>query len=161
MDQALIDAIANDVSNGMSLRAAREAHGLAPGTLYRWMDSVPSVADQISRARERGCEVMLGELVEIADSEPDPQRARVKIDARIKYLEKLMPHRYGQRIELDMRHSINPTALHAEAMERMRLIRDQAPQLIPQVIEGERVFTPDTSDKQSLDGDSDPGNVWD
>lgn len=162
MDQGVFAAIVDAVASGQTLVSQLEARGVSPGKFYGAVNRDPTMAEMLGRARLQSAGALLDDALQIADSEPDPQRARVRVDTRLKLAALHNPRVYGQRIELDVRHSIDPTALHAEAMERMRSIRDQAPSLIPQVIEGERLFAPDPSDKQSLvSGDSDPGNVWD
>jgi hypothetical protein len=49
------------------------------------------MAAQYARAREEQAETLVGEIIEIADLEPDTNRARVRIDARKWYASKVLP----------------------------------------------------------------------
>lgn len=43
----------------------------------------------------------VNELLGIADTEPDPQRARVQIDTRKWIMSKLMPKKFGDKIQAE------------------------------------------------------------
>lgn len=52
-------------------------------------------------AREEQAEKFASEIIEIADTEADPARARVRIDARKWVAGKLKPKVYGDRVQLE------------------------------------------------------------
>lgn len=65
------------------------------------------LAEQYARAREDQADYIAGEVLEIADTEPDPNKARVRIDARKWAAGKLKPKVYGDRIQLDGDMNVN------------------------------------------------------
>jgi hypothetical protein len=54
-----------------------------------------------AHARERQQEVFAAEVVLIADTEPDPARARNRMDARKWHASKVAPKKWGDKIEID------------------------------------------------------------
>jgi hypothetical protein len=63
-------------------------------------------AAQYARAREAQAEHYAEEIVQIADTEGDSAKARNRIDARKWTASKLLPKRYGDRVELEHSGSI-------------------------------------------------------
>lgn len=92
------------MAEGLSLRKVCEENpGLADGTsVRRWLSSAGPEFDafrlQYARACEHRSELFAEEIVDIADTEPDPQRARVRIDARKWVAAKLLPKKYGEAV---------------------------------------------------------------
>ena len=60
-------------------------------TVRRWIAERPSFRRQYREARARQVEHFIDEIVEIADSEDNPARARVRIDARKLALARIAP----------------------------------------------------------------------
>ena len=52
-------------------------------------------------AREEQADFHADEIIEIADTEPDPNKARVRIDARKWKAAKMQPKKYGDKIDLN------------------------------------------------------------
>jgi len=94
---------------GKSLREICAMGGM-PGasTVYAWLGQYREFSDMYARAREVQADVLADEVIEIADTEPDPNRARVMIDARKWLASKLRPKKYGDRVELDHKVESNP-----------------------------------------------------
>jgi hypothetical protein len=62
---------------------------------------VSGFAEQYTRARNVGYDLMAEGTLEIADDQrEDPNSRRVRIDARKWLLSKMLPKRYGDRLEL-------------------------------------------------------------
>ena len=86
--------------------------GISINTLRGILRDDAGFAMLFRQAMEAGSTIVLEELKEIPYSEPDAQRARVKIDALRYYLELRWPHLYGKRMELtiktlDMRQALD------------------------------------------------------
>jgi hypothetical protein len=88
-------------------------------TIYRWLLQNPTFREQYARAKEFQAQALFDELIEISDTprmgsvvKVDPKgkkstrtgdmvdRARLQIDARKWTLSKLLPARYGDRLDL-------------------------------------------------------------
>lgn len=101
-------AICMEIMAGKSLRKICAMEGM-PGTstVFRWLDQYPDFRELYARAREVQADVLADEILEIADSDLDPNRARVMIDARKWLAGKLRPKKYGDRVELDHKEKGN------------------------------------------------------
>ena len=55
---------------------------------------------QYARARDQQAATYADDIVNIADTEQDPNKARVRIDARKWHASKLAPKKYGEKLEL-------------------------------------------------------------
>ena len=67
-------------------------------TLCNWLRKHPEFVAQYARARQEQAEYFADEMIVIADTELDPQVARVRIDARKWHASKSAPKKYGDRI---------------------------------------------------------------
>jgi hypothetical protein len=55
-----------------------------------------------ARAREERADMIADEVITIADTDPDPQRARVRIDARKWWAAKVNPRKYADKAEVNV-----------------------------------------------------------
>lgn len=94
--------ICMEIMAGKSLRTICAMEGMpAASTVYAWLGQYQGFSAQYARACEVQADVLADEIIEIADSDLDPNRARVMIDARKWLAGKLRPKKYGDRVELD------------------------------------------------------------
>ena len=68
-------------------------------TVYKWLERHQEFAQLYARARRRQADREAAEIILIADTEPDPNRAKVRIDARKWHASKLDAPKYGDRIQ--------------------------------------------------------------
>lgn len=115
-DQTIADEICERLARGESLRticgAKRDDFMPGQSTVYKWLDANEDFAKQYASARARQAETYADEIVEIADApnatidadgQPvlrDPQRDRLRIDARKWLASKLAPKKYGDKVAL-------------------------------------------------------------
>ncbi len=71
-------------------------------------------------AREHQAEHFVDEIVTIADTEENPTRARVRIDARKWAAVKLAPKKYGDKAEIQMTGTIDIAGQLERARQRLR-----------------------------------------
>jgi hypothetical protein len=67
-------------------------------TVYKWLGEHANFMHMYARAREERADLIADEIVTIADTDPDPNRARVRIDARKWWAAKVNPKKYGDKI---------------------------------------------------------------
>jgi terminase small subunit-like protein len=67
---------------------------------YRWRLRSQTLARLYARARESRADVIADEVIHIADTEPDPHKARVRMDARRWYAGKCNRGMYGDDVEV-------------------------------------------------------------
>ena len=83
-------------------------------TVHRWLQDREDFRQMYALARERQQEVFAAEVVLIADTEPDPARARNRMDARKWHASKVAPRKWGDKIEIDAK--IETTGATSEAL---------------------------------------------
>lgn len=103
-NQETADEICKRLASGESLRGICRDAGMPSEALVRsWaVDDVNGFAAQYARARETQADSLAEEIIEIADTEEDPQRARVRVDARKWFASKVAPKRYGDKVDLNV-----------------------------------------------------------
>lgn len=100
--QKLADEICELIVEGRSLRSiCKQGDMPALSTVFKWLAEKPEFSDQYARAKDEQAEILADEIIQIADTEDDAQKARVKIDARKWVASKLKPKKYGDRTQLE------------------------------------------------------------
>lgn len=127
-------------------------------TLAQWVVSRPEFADALTRAREHKADWLADEVVHVADTEPDAQRARVKTDARKWAAGVLNPKRYGQKMDINITERPRIGQVLEQARQRLPgPVRDQLEHRDQQVIETTVEVTTTPTDNESADpDDADP-----
>ena len=96
--------ICEDISKGKSLRWCCEQEGRPHlNSFLDWIEADEALRQQYTRARARQADYLADELIEIVDTEDDPARARVRMDARKWAAGKMAPKKYGDKV--DVKHS--------------------------------------------------------
>lgn len=117
------ERVLSAMADGKSLREACKVEGNpAVTTVLRRLAEDETFRLQYARAREAGDDAMAEDIQDIADTEVDPQKARVRIDARKWLLSKRQPKRYGDKLEL-AGDKDNPVAI---AVVERRIVRPNA-----------------------------------
>lgn len=122
----LVPEIVARLSTGETLRSiCRDEHMPNYTIVYGWMDADADIAQRIARARELGADAIAESILEIADdarndymeSQDDQggvayklngehiQRSKLRAEMRLKLLAKWQPKKYGDKLELDNKHS--------------------------------------------------------
>lgn len=113
--QELADHICERISEGESLRSVcRDANIPPAGTILRWVAQNSVFREQYDAAMEQRAEYLFEEMFEIADEtkldtietdtgeRPNAEwisRSRLRVDVRKWALSKMMPKKYGDRIQ--------------------------------------------------------------
>jgi hypothetical protein len=101
--QEMADIICNRVANGESLNTICNEENLpCRMTIYRWLRAHSEFSDNYARAREDQADWFADQIVEIADTEPDANIARVRIDARKWVASKLKSKNYGDKAQMEL-----------------------------------------------------------
>jgi hypothetical protein len=112
----LFNDICSQVANGTALRKVLRDKKINPNQFYPYLRANPEADKQYAYAKERMADAMLDEIIEIADEtsrdiiQTDDghvidgfaaQRARVMIDTRKWAMGKLLPKKYGDKLQQD------------------------------------------------------------
>lgn len=98
------ETILNEIELGKGLAQIIKEHKLpCYKTVMQWLREGSDTFDSsflhnYTRARENQADYLSDEIVDISDTEPDPAKARVRIDARKWKASKLKPKVYGDRV---------------------------------------------------------------
>jgi hypothetical protein len=95
----LAAAICEHIADGMSLKEVCDLAGMPSRAIaYKWLTAHPEFSAMYARARDERADLIADEIVTIADTDPDPNRARVRIDARKWWAARVNPGKYGDKI---------------------------------------------------------------
>lgn len=100
----MTDAICLRLSEGESLRAiCADKKMPALTTVQRWLAEPANEAfrTRYARAREHQADYFADQIVEISDAEDNPQKARIRIDARKWKAAKMRPRVYGDKVQTE------------------------------------------------------------
>lgn len=92
---------------------------------YELVKENAELANRYARAKEAKAEALFDEIVEIADTELDSQKARNRIDARKFSVSKMNPAQYGDNYNVNLNGHVDISAALADATSRvLRPLRD-------------------------------------
>ena len=126
--EAMGDRICARIAAGESLLSICKSEGM-PSTdaFYKWLACNVQLSAKYAAAREQQADFYADSIVEIADTEPDPNRARARVDARKWYASKLRPKVYGDKLDIAVTHTLDLSGALDEA--RQRLAQSSSPLL--------------------------------
>lgn len=98
--QRVMSLICDLLANGKTLRSICQAVEGMPNiaTVMRWLGESKELCEQYARARQLQADFYADEIIDIADTEPDPQVARIRTDVRKWHASKTSPKKYGDKI---------------------------------------------------------------
>ncbi len=121
--QSLIEEILLRYADGESLsKICKDKHMPKRNTIYRWRSDHPEFGDAYLLAQEQHSDALIDEAGEIVDSEPDPQRARVRVDYRKWLASRLNRDKYGDKLDVRHNHVLDISPMLLEATKRMNSI---------------------------------------
>lgn len=99
----IAEKICEEIATGKHLHLICQTEEWAPSErqVHRWLNEREDFRQLYAYARERQQEVFASEVLVIADTETDPQRARNRMDARKWYASKVAPKKWGDKIEVE------------------------------------------------------------
>ena len=124
--KALIEEVCERLSKGEPLTAiCRDEHMPEPRTIYLWAAADEDISSHIARAREAGEVAILEDCLNIADDNGKDkrivaegvettdtdviQRAKLRIDTRLKLLAKWNPKKWGDKVDVTSGGKAMPT----------------------------------------------------
>lgn len=115
----IAQAIVQHIIGGGHMSKLKELYGMEPATIWSWRQRHPEFNEAVARAEEARAELWSDQLIEIADTDEDPQRARVRIEARWKVIGSLLYRRYGVKQQVDINQNINVAVIQAEQLMQL------------------------------------------
>jgi len=115
-------AIIADLYKTQPLVKTLKDHGISPQRFFETLKTVPLHAEAYSRAQHARADLFADEITSIADNEPDHNRARNMINARIWVTSKMKPQVYGDKLDVSISQTIDIRGALDEAKNRIREI---------------------------------------
>lgn len=117
---AILDEIIERLSQGESLRQICQDDRMPTArTVYNWVHEREDVEAAYLKSREAQADLVVDELLGIADNEEsDVNRDRLKIDTRKWLAARMLPKRYSERQTLDV-NIVDRTSELIEARKRI------------------------------------------
>lgn len=119
--QEMFEKIIDALYKGNSLKKELEKHRINPRAFFDYINGRPDRQKVYAQAQCARSELCVEEILDIADHEADPIRARNMIDARRWYASKMQPHKYGDKIDLNVNATVDLSAALLEAKQRITL----------------------------------------
>lgn len=145
----LVDEIIDRLSKGEPLaQICRDEHMPSRGSFYAWGKEDAALSERFARAREEGFDAIALQALEIADdgqrdyaetedgreivNHDHIQRAKLRVETRLKLLAKWDPKRYGDRQQIE--HSGEMGIKHSGLSDADRVAEIQRLQSDPDVL---------------------------
>lgn len=115
--QDIVDRFCSLMESGKSARQALKEEGMPQSsTFYKWLSEEKSFSEQYARACEARADAIFEDILNIADDNGNDtrttadgvelvnndviQRSRLRVDARKWMLSKMMPKKYGDKLDI-------------------------------------------------------------
>lgn len=99
--QAIADTICERIMNGESLRSIVLDDALPNrSTVHKWLAENKTFSDQYARAKDNQADTLADDIMYIADTAEDVQKARLQVDTRKWVASKLKPKKYGDKVDV-------------------------------------------------------------
>ena len=125
----IFDQICDRLSGGESLASICRASDMpSQPSVYEWIRKDKYLARKYGLARDAQADFYADEIIEIADNCEDPQKARVRIDARKWKAARMAPKKYGDKVSLD-HHGTVDTVTKIELVAPVEKLRQHLEKL--------------------------------
>ena len=103
--EELVDKMLEEIASGRSVIGLCREEEWTPNaeTWYRWLYKIEGLSNRYTRAKSIQSEYSADQILDIADRADNQnfQVARLQIDARKWVAAKLVPHKYGEKTQID------------------------------------------------------------
>lgn len=141
------DYICTELASGRTIKSIESELGLSKNAVYRACCLDSTLQDSILQARAAAVHGLVDTLQDIARDEPDVQRARLLTD-NIKWAaSKLMPSTYGDRIDLNVTHTVDISKAMEEGQKRIECKRQAMIDVTPRIVEADIIDDLNEEDK--------------
>lgn len=125
MTPELAQSIISEIYDGKTIESLLKKYDTNAKAFYVFIDKVPLLSQEYARAQIAKAEMVVDQIIDIADNDEDANRARVRTDARKWYASKMQPKKYGDRIDLNITESVDIAGALSDAKARVLSVRDQ------------------------------------
>lgn len=115
--------VINAVYQGVPLRKAIDDY--FDGKVHKFfnvLENCPNLTQNYECAQKARSELLAEEIIHISDTESCPQTARNRIDARKWYASKIKPNKFGEKLDINMNHTVDISGALSEARARAKQV---------------------------------------
>jgi len=120
--------IFDTLMEGHSIINALKAHSFDKNAFFKAVAENPIYSDLYNRAQAVKAELLVDEAIDIADNSDDAMKARNQIDIRKWYASKILPHKFGEKIDITITQNVDVKGAIEEAKKRVRVVTPTEPQ---------------------------------
>ncbi len=144
-------AVIAEYAHGERLTDLFSKYDISASRFHHAITSDATIGADYVRAREIRADVLADEVTHIADTDPDPQRAKNRMQARQWITSKLYPRTYGERLDVNVAQTVDISGAISDARRRaLRHGRDTEQIEDAQVIERAALTAVRTTDGLSV-----------
>lgn len=133
--KSTIELIIEEFSETGHLNRSLAKYGMTRSRFMKAVEGDFTVRGLYDFARRNAADKHAEEIIDISDTDPDPLRARNRIDTRRWYASKLNAKVYGDKLDLNVTERVNYVDVLALAESRMLPVRDLALPESPKTID--------------------------
>lgn len=138
------------VYEGQLISHVLEMLGMSAQVFHETIARTPELTDSYRRAKAAYAEQVANEVIHIADTEEDAQKARNRIQARQWFASKVSPRDWGDRMDINVTQTIDIGSALMDARARaLRPVCDQRDERESQVVDYVDVSPTGPADEQS------------
>ena len=112
------ESVIEGLARGTSLRTLLNDELLDSTEFFRSVSKSPVLARLYADSQRMKAELIVEEMIDIADTEVDVVRARNRIDARRWYASKINYKKYGDKLDVQLTHTVDISGALTEARQR-------------------------------------------
>ncbi len=94
---------------------------------YKALAENPLFSEMYNRAQFVKAELLVDEAIDIADNSDDAMKARNQIDIRKWYASKIIPQKFGEKIDINITQNVDVKGAIEEAKKRVRVVTPSLP----------------------------------
>lgn len=144
LNKELVQSIISGVAEGHSIHGSLQLLGICAFDFYRFVNADVQLVNDLESAQLVSMEKMADEIIEIADTETDSQKAKNRIDARKWIASKRSPKKYGERLDVNVNQTIDITSALLEAQNRALGILSEPREVVDLI----QIANADTGEKE-------------
>jgi hypothetical protein len=118
----VLNDVFNHISNGNSLHKSLQLFKLSSDVFYNWIDEDSSLSQRYARAHEKRADALFDKSIDMAETIPDVNRARLVVDTLKWVAGKLNPQKYSDKQNINIISNTNNNILNLSTDEREQKI---------------------------------------
>lgn len=122
-----IESVIRRIFEGETITRSLQIEGISAQSFYSTVSSDFFLEDAFARAQHAAATFRAEQMLDIADNEIDPNRARVQVDVRKWLASKMDPKKYGERIDVNIESRVDLRSVLEAARSRSPLLPPRDP----------------------------------